>query len=122
MRNSHLFISVLIVIPVAFVYGFQPDFLFEIDPKTIDENNFLKAVMGLYLSFSLIWILGIFNPNLWKLATISNMLFMFGLGIGRIISLLFDGNPSPLFIFGTVGELVLGMYSFFQLQKFKDSL
>lgn len=122
MKNIHLIISVFIVIPVAFIYGFQPDLLFDIHPGSTDEKNLLKAIMGIYLSFSALWILGVAKPKLWKAATISNMLFMFGLAFGRLLSIVFDGIPSSLFVFGTIGELVLGMYAFFQYQKFKDFL
>lgn len=57
----HLIISVLIVVPVSFLYGFNPSLKFEISPETIDEHNFFKAVMGLYLGFSILWILGVFE-------------------------------------------------------------
>lgn len=121
MKNIHLIISVFVVIPVALIYGFQPDLLFDIHSKTTDENNLLKAIMGLYLSFSMLWILGIVKPIFWKSATISNMLFMFGLAFGRTLSIIFDGIPSTLFILGTVGEFVLGIYAFLQFKRFIDS-
>jgi hypothetical protein len=44
---------------------------------------------------------------------------MLGLFFGRLVSLFSVGLPSNLFIFGTVGELVLALYSFVQLQEFK---
>ena len=56
----HLVISVSIVVPVSFVYGFYPNSQFEITPETIDEHNFLKAIMGLYLGFSILWILHLY--------------------------------------------------------------
>ena len=40
---------------------------------------------------------------------------MFGLGIGRIISIIFDGIPSTIFISGTFGELIIGFYGLYQL-------
>ena len=66
-QNIHLFISILIVVPVAIQYGFKPNFQFELYPKTTDEHNFFKAIMGLYLGFSVIWILGVFKTNYLKL-------------------------------------------------------
>jgi hypothetical protein len=76
--------------------------------------------MGLYLAFASLWILGIFKNDYWKTATITNILFMLGLGFGRIISIIFDGIPSTIFILGTIGELVLGFYGWYQLKIFKS--
>jgi len=45
----HLIISVLLVVPVAFIYGFCPETLFDIQLNTIDEHNVFKAITGLYL-------------------------------------------------------------------------
>lgn len=72
----HLVISILIVVPVAFVYGFFPESQFEISPKTIDEHNFQKAIMGLYLGFSILWILGLFQNKFLKTALMTNIIFM----------------------------------------------
>ena len=120
MRNIHLIISIFIVIPIAIVYGFFPDSVFEIHPSTIDEHDVFKAIMGLYLAFSLLWILGLLEPKYWKSATTSNMLFMFGLAFGRVLSLFFDGIPSALFCFGIVGEIVLGAFALYQLQNHSE--
>ncbi len=117
MKNIHLIISVIIVAPTAILYAFCPNILFEISPYTIDEKNVFKALMGLYLGFAFLWTLGILNPKLWKSATQSNIIFMFGLAFGRTISILMDGLPSFIFILGTIGEMILGSYAYFQLQK-----
>lgn len=119
MKNIHLIISAFIVIPVALVYGFSPNLLFNIHPNTIDEHNILKAVMGIYLAFASLWILGIIKTNYWSIATISNAIFMLGLASGRVISLFFDGIPSIIFCLGTFGEIILGIYAISILQKQK---
>ena len=120
MKNLHLFISVLIVIPAALVYGFQPNLLFDVNLDTIDEANILKAIMGLYLSFAVLWSLGILNPSLWKVATVSNIIFMLGIAFGRIISLFCDGFPSGVLVIGTIGEMILGFYGCYILQREKE--
>lgn len=117
MRKLHLILSCLIVIPVAFVYGFKPNLLFDVNLNSIDEANIFRAVMGLYLGFSTLWIIGILKPVFWKIATLSNMIFMLGLAFGRIISILLDGIPSTIFVLGTLGELILGLYALYQLKK-----
>ncbi|MBJ2174772.1 DUF4345 domain-containing protein [Aureibaculum sp. A20] len=110
ITKIHLIISVCIVVPVAFIYGFQPSLNFDIHLQTIDEHNQFKAIMGLYLGFSTLWILGIFKSSYLKIAIITNIIFMLGLGFGRLISILMDGTPTFAYIFGTVAELFLGFY------------
>ena len=105
INKIHLIISVLIVVPVSFVYGFNPDLQFDIHINTIDEHNFFKAIMGLYLGFSIIWLFGIFKTNYLKIALVSNMIFMLGLGSGRVLSLIVDGTPTFGYLFGTFAEL-----------------
>ena len=117
MKNLHLIISTLIVALIAIVYGFQPNMVFDVSINSIDEANIFKAVMGLYLAFSMLWILGIFQISLWKTATVSNIVFMLGLSFGRIISILLDGIPTAVFVVGTIGELVLGLFAYYQLKK-----
>jgi hypothetical protein len=117
LKNLHLIISTFIVIPAAFIYGFQSDLLFNAPISTLDQATIFKAIMGLYLGFASLWILGILKDNYWKIATISNMIFMLGLGFGRIISLITDGIPSDIFVFGLFGELVLGLFALYSLKK-----
>ena len=119
IHKIHLIISVLIVVPVSFVYGFNPSSEFDIQLQTIDEHNFFKAIMGLYLGFSILWILGIFKHQYLKLALITNMIFMLGLGFGRVLSFFIDGNPTFGYQFGTFAELFLGFYGVWVLGIFK---
>ena len=121
VHNLPLTISILIVIPIAFSYGIKPDLLFDITINTIDEATVFKAIMGLYLAFASFWYLGILKPTYWKAAIFSNVFFMLGLAFGRTISILFDGLPSPIFIIGTIGELVLGLYGWYVLKTKKRS-
>ena len=116
-KNLHLIISSIIVFPGAIFYGFLSVLLFDAPINTMDQATIFKAIMGLYLGFGFLWILGILKENYWKTATISNIIFMLGLGFGRIISLLTDGIPSTIFVLGLFGELILGFYGFYQLNK-----
>jgi hypothetical protein len=121
-RNIHLLISTLIVIPIAIIYGFQPNLVFEIQLNSVDEATVFKAIMFLYLAFAFLWIVGILKPNYWKAATLSNCTFMLGLGFGRIFSIFCDGFPSAIFIVGIFGELFLGFYGWFQLKNARKSV
>ncbi|MEM5565700.1 DUF4345 domain-containing protein [Psychroserpens sp. AS72] len=122
INKIHLIISVCIVIPVAFVYGFKPELSFDMFLETIDEHNFYKAIMGLYLGFSTLWILGVFKSYYLKTALITNMIFMLGLGFGRILSILIDGVPTSGYLFGTIAELFLGFYGIWVLKNLKNHL
>lgn len=107
------------MIPVAFVYGFKPELSFDMFLETIDEHNFYKAIMGLYLGFSTLWILGVFKTAYFKMAIVSNIIFMLGLGTGRLLSMLTDGMPTFGYIFGTIAELFLGCYGIWVLNRLK---
>jgi hypothetical protein len=78
----------------------------------------LKAIMCLYLGISIVWILGIWKTQYWKIATQLNILFMLTLAIGRVFSMLMDGFPTDGYIFGIIAEFVLGFYSIFQFKKY----
>ena len=121
ITRIHLIISVCIIVPVAFIYGFNPSSKFDIYLNTIDEHNFFKAIMGLYLSFSSLWVLGIFKTNYLKLALVTNMIFMLGLGFGRMLSILLDGIPTFWYVFGVFAELFLGFYGLWVLTIHKRS-
>ena len=115
-QNLHLYISIPVVTAAALVYGWQPDFLFEISTQTTDESNIYKAIMGLYLCFATFWFIGLKQSSYWKAATLSNMLFMFGLALGRLISFAVDGIPSVVLLLGTIGELTLAVYAYWQFK------
>ncbi len=117
ITKIHLLISVIIVIPVAFIYGFNPSSKFDIYLQTFDEQNQFKALMGLYLGFSILWILGIFKAKYLKPALITNLIFMLGLGFGRLIGWFVDGTPTFAYQFGAFAELFLGFYGLWALKK-----
>lgn len=110
-----LIISVVVVIPAALIYGFNPALLLDIEFSTTDEANFTKGVMGLYLSFALFWAIALFRNNIIHAALITNAVFMIGLGLGRVVSLYIDGLPSNPYLIGLCGELLLGSYSLWVL-------
>ena len=123
-RDLHLIASIVIVIPIALIYGFFPKsvmpLLLDFEATTTDLLNIFKAIMGLYLAFAVLWLLGILKPNYWQLATLSQIFFMFGLAFGRTLGLFLDGIPSALFCFGTLGEFMLGTFGLYQFQKYKN--
>ena len=125
-KNIHLIISVLVVIPAALFYGLFPDktlpVLLDFEVHSTDLKNVFRAIMGLYLTFSGFWVVGIVNSKFWKAATLSNGLFMCGLSMGRLVGLIIDGKASELFFFGFFGEVILGAFAFYQFKKFSHSI
>lgn len=117
VKHTHLIISSVVVFPISLIYGFFQEFFFQLSVNTIDESNILKAIMGIYIAFALLWVLGISQPKYWKIATVSNVIFMFGLASGRIVSMICDGLPSKLLILGVFGELILGCYGVYIFRK-----
>lgn len=117
IHNWHLILSIVIIVPVGLVYGFNPSLLFDVQLNTIDEKNIFKAVMGIYLAFALFWASGIFNDKYWRVATISNSVFILGLCFGRVLSIFLDGIPSTIFCLGSIGEFILGIFGLYQLKK-----
>ena len=121
LKNLHLLVSVLIVVPTAIIYG-SPSILqkqLDIQVNTIDLSNLLKATMCLYLGASMVWILGIYKTSYWIRATELNILFMLTLAIGRTLSMVIDGVPTSGYVFGIIIEFILGFYSIYQLKKYK---
>ncbi|WP_435263204.1 DUF4345 domain-containing protein [Tenacibaculum sp. nBUS_03] len=122
LKNLHLIISLLIVVPTAIIYG-TPSILstnLNIEVTSIDLSNLLKAIMCLYIGVSCIWLLGIIKEKYWKSATQLNILFMLTLASGRMLSLVIDGIPTKGYVFGVIAELVIGLFSVYQLRKYSN--
>lgn len=117
INKIHLIISLSIVIPVAFVYGFKPELSFDMFLETTDEKNFYKAIMGLYIGFASLWLIGLFKESYLKMAILTNIIFMLGLGFGRLASIIIDGVPTSGYTFGTVAELFLACYGIWVLKR-----
>lgn len=122
-KNLHLLLSVIIITPVALVYGLQPSVilpeLFDFKVTTINLANIFRALMGLYISMSCFWAIAIIKPKFWITATITNILFMGGLATGRLVSLVVDGTPSIYFLIGLILELALTFWGLRNLKKYE---
>ena len=116
-KNIHLYISLVIVVLAALIYGFYPDLILDIQLNTVDEHNAFKGIMMLYLGFSALWVIGLFKSNHFKTALVTNIIFMLGLASGRLISLILDGIPSSVYLFGVFGKLILGLYGIWVLNR-----
>jgi len=123
-KNVHLAISAIFIIIISLAYGLFPNRilpkLFDFKVESIDLKHVFRATMGLYLGMVVLWLIGIFKPSHWRIATISNVLFMSGLALGRIISLIMDGIPSLSFSIGLALELTLALWGIKNLNKFGE--
>ena len=117
MTKDSIFLLVAAVglTPIALAYGLVPaitvPMLYGVEIDSVNVTHIFRAVMGLYLAMVIFWILGAIQEPLRFAALCSVVVFMGGLAMGRILSLLVDGIPvAPLVIYLVleVGFALLG--------------
>lgn len=96
-----------------------PGNIFHFKFEDVDLASIFRALMGLYIAMAIFWLIGIIKSEFWIAATLSNILFMAGLAFGRIVSILFDGTPSYIFLAGLAGEILLAIWGISNLKKYK---
>lgn len=119
VRQVFLVIIAIGLLPIALSYGLMPQksmsYLYDISISDINSIHIFRAVMCLYLALALFWIIGALKVQVRQAALYSLIVFMFGLAVGRILSLIIDGMPHWLLgvylvmeiSFGTLGMLLL---------------
>ena len=104
------------VFSVSLGYGFLPSltmpFLYDIEVTHTNLLNILRAISGLYIALVTFWILGAYNSNLQLPALWSLTIFMTGLALGRVTSILIDGLPSSIFIFYLFIEIIFSLIGY----------
>jgi Domain of unknown function (DUF4345) len=112
MMKFFLLVAGLFLIPVALSYGVEPAAtlpkFMNITVEGTDQTHILRALMGLYLGMSTFCIIAAFTPEWRRVAVIWAVFFAYSLAIGRILSLIVDGMPSPIFLFYMAVELIVG--------------
>ena len=121
IRQIFLLIAAIGLIPIALTYGLMPqkslDYLFNISVTETSNLHIFRAVMGLYLALSLFWITGVIKVQVRQAALYSLVVFMLGLAVGRILSLIVDGSPHWLLVVYLVLELGFGFLGLLLLRK-----
>jgi len=121
-KNFHLTFSAVILFLASLLYGLYPEQvfprLFEVNIDSVDLRNIFRAIMCLYLGIAFILILGVLKSEYWKFATLLVIVFMGCLALGRLLSYFIDGKPSLFLILGFFGELILALFSYWQLSKY----
>lgn len=110
IKKAVLLLSAATIFGVASLYGIAPYWfaqtvLGEATP-THHLAHVLRAMMFLYFAFGCFWIYAAFKAEYRNAALLTVMLFPAGLVIGRIVSVMLDGTPSPLLSFYLVAELI----------------
>lgn len=108
-ESLFLVVAALGLTPVALAYGLVPEvtapMLYGIDIDSVSLTHIFRAVMGLYLAMVVFWILGATRDVLRFPALCSVAVFMGGLAVGRLLSLILDGMPEPLLVVYLVLEV-----------------
>ena len=121
IKKKFLIFAFLAVVPIALAYGVSPDWFAStfLGIESLDMNiaHILRAVMCLYLGLGLFWLYSAFNENYRNPALVTIIVFTGGLVVGRLISLLADGQPAPVLILYIGLEFVLVPLAFWVLRQ-----
>jgi hypothetical protein len=121
MMKIFLLVAGVFLIPVALTYGIDPAATL---PKFInttvegtDQTHIFRALACLYLGMSTFCIIAAFTPEWRRVAVIWAVFFAYSLAIGRVLSLIIDGTPSPILLFYLAVELVVGTFGLWVLNR-----
>ncbi|KPM32288.1 Hypothetical protein I595_1938 [Croceitalea dokdonensis DOKDO 023] len=121
-KNIHLGLSAIIVFFAALIYGGNPSailpYFFDFEVQNLELKNIFRAIMGVYMGFTVYWVMGIRKPEHWKGATISNIIFMGGLAFGRLVSTVFDGI-SIQYTIGMLLEFGMMLWGMYNLKRYR---
>ena len=120
-QSVFLLVAACGLTPIALSYGVEPsvslNYLFDIDASPTNVSHIFRAIMGLYIALVLFWLLGAFTKRYKLHALYSLMIFMFGLAVGRAVSLIIDGMPHWLLVVYLVLELGFGVVGIIMIQR-----
>ncbi len=118
-RNLQLGLSAAVVIAAGLFYGLDPErtlpYVFNFTVDDLELQNIFRAIMGIYLGFAIYWIIGIWKSEYWAGATLSNVIFMGGLALGRLLSTIIDG-VSIIWLIGLLLELFMMVWGIHNLR------
>jgi hypothetical protein len=121
VARFYLLFSAAGLFVIALSYGVAPA---EILPQMLnlsvegtDLTHIFRAIMGLYLGMIVLWVLGALRSSLTRAAVIAEVVFMIGLALGRLVSIVVDGLPSFLLVAYMVLEIAMGSWGILILKK-----
>ena len=111
MKKSFLILAFAIVSMIALLYGISPAWFAHtflgVNELSVNFAHILRAVMCLYLGLGLFWLYAAFSDKHRNTAVLTTIIFAGGLVIGRIVSVIADGQPSPILMIYLVLEIML---------------
>jgi hypothetical protein len=111
VKKYFLILAFAIVSTIASLYGISPAWFARtflgVDELGVNVAHILRAVMCLYLALGIFWLYSAFNDTYRNAAVLTTMIFAGGLVSGRILSLIVDGQPSPLLMVYGAMEIAL---------------
>jgi len=120
-RKLYLWISAIGLIPVALSYGVSPEqslgWLFGITVESVNHAHVVRGITGFYLAMVLFWVYGAVYEKCERAAIQSEIVFMAGLAVGRIASILVDGWPHWLLVGYALAEIALVVIGIILLKK-----
>ena len=123
-ESLFLILTAIGVATLGIAYGTHPNynflpvpFLNNIDINSTDLSNVFSAIMGLYLAMASFWIIGAINKSYTIHALWSLVIFMIGIGGGRLISMFSDGIPSFAFTQFLAVEIIFALIGIIFLKK-----
>ena len=95
IKQAYLILASVVVAGIALLYGVSPRWFASsfLGVADLDRNvaHILRAIMGLYLGFGLLWLFAAFSSKHRNAAVLTTLIFAAGLVSGRIVSLVADG-------------------------------
>jgi hypothetical protein len=105
--------TALLIVPIALNYGLFPakslPLFLTIPELSTDQTHIYRGVMCLYLGVGLFWAVSAFKPEWQRVAVITAIGFAWSIAVGRVISLIVDGWPSPLLLIYLGIEIAAGL-------------
>jgi hypothetical protein len=111
IKKLYLIFAFFAVSTIALLYGTSPSWFAQkfltMQDLNLDGFHILRAITGLYLALGCFWLYAAFRPEYRNVAIMTTAVFAGGLVLGRLLSFVLDGWPSPLLIFYAGIELGL---------------
>jgi hypothetical protein len=121
LRQLFLISTAIGLVPIALSYGLAPqqslNELFGLQVDSVNGFHIFRAITGLYLALALFWVMGALRAGLRQAALLSLVVFMLGLAIGRVVSILVDGMPHTLLQVYLLLELGIGVVGLLLLKR-----
>ncbi|WP_136798154.1 MULTISPECIES: DUF4345 domain-containing protein [Desulfosediminicola] len=112
LKKALLILAFGTILIIGMLYGISPSWFLTTfstasEPASIDQTHILRAVMMLYIALGLFWLYAAFSDRYRDIGIVILAIFCGGLVAGRILSVVIDGPPSPLFVLYIFMELAL---------------